>query len=188
MFMAFDHLLPHQTTGLALSCRRLLELTDEYFNGRLPHSKRANRGVALRWASKFRGLPPDQQSALETTVGVLPLLDVFAPLDRDIVKVYLSTAQAVSFMKKGEFRNAIASIENADEVALRTGLEVDVRTFRSHCCECQLKLAIRNVNRHARKGFYKQTLLWVKEAKRAASEAGGPAPDFTGVLKAFEEK
>ena len=119
---------------------------------------------------------------------MLPLLGIFAPLDRDIERLYLSTARAVSFVEKGEFRNAIASIERADEVALRTGLEVDVRTFKSHCCESQLKFAIRNVNRHARNGFYKETLLWVKEAERAASKAGRPLPDFTGVLKALQEK
>jgi hypothetical protein len=188
MFMALDHLLPHQTTGLALSCSRLLELTDRYFDGRLSPSKRTNRGVTLRWARRFDGLPPDQQSALETTVGMLPLLDISAPFDQDIVGLYLSTARAVNYMKKGEFRNAIASIEKADEVALRTGLKVDFRTFKSHCCESQLKLAIRNVNRHARKGFYKETLFWVKEAKRAASKAGRPLPDFTGVSKASQEK
>ena len=188
MFMVLDHLLPHQTIGLALSCRRLLELTDQYFNGRLPPSERANRGATLRWASKFRALPPDQQSAVETTVGVLPLLDIFDPLDRDIERLYLSTARAVSFMKKGKFETAIASIEEADEVALGTGLEEEVRTFKGHCYESQLKLAIMNVKRYARKGFDKQTLMWVERAERAASKTGRPLPDFTGVLRAFQEK
>lgn len=188
MFMALDHLLPHQTTGFALSCSRLLELTDRYFDGRLSPSKRTNRGVTLRWARRFDGLPPDQQSALETTVGMPPLLDISAPLDHDVVGLYLSAARAVGFMKKGEFRNAIASIEEADEIALKKGLEADVRTLESHCCESQLKLAIRNVNRHARKGFYKETLFWVKEAKRAARNAGRPLPDLTGVSKASQEK
>lgn len=192
MFMVLDHLLPHQTTSLALSCRRFLELTDEYFKSRLSSSKRANQGVTLRWASKFHELPFDQQSALETTVGVLPLLDISAPLDRDIVRLCLSTARAVSHMKKGKFKNAITSIEEADEIVLRTGLEVDFRTFKSHSYDSQLKLAIREVNRHARKGarkgFRNETLRWVREARRAASEAGRPLPDFTGVLEALQEK
>lgn len=187
MFMVLDHLLPHQTIGLALSCRQLLELTDKYFNGRLPPSGRANRGVTLRWASKFRALPPDQQIAVETTVGVLPLLDISAPLDRYIETLYMSMARAVSFMKRWEFQTAIASIEEAEKVALGTGLEVEVRTFKSHCYGSQLKVATRNVRRYAHKGFYEETLSSIEKANIAASMAGRPLPDFTGVLRACQE-
>jgi hypothetical protein len=184
MFMVLDHLLPHQTIGLALSCRRLLELTDRYFNCQLPPSERANQGVTLRWASKFRALPLDQQSAVETTVGVLPLLEIFAPIDHDTERLYLSMARAVSSMKKREFQTALHFIKEAEEVALGTGLEVEVRTFKSHC---QLKRATSNVKRFAHKGIYGETLFWIKQANTAASMAGRPLPDFTGVLRAIQE-
>jgi hypothetical protein len=182
MFTVLDYLLPHQSTGLALSCRRLLELTDNYFSDRLPSSKGTNRGVTLRWASKFRKLPPLEQSAIENTVGVLPLLDVLAPFGSDMVRLYLSVSFALNRMKDGTFTSAICCIENAARAASEAGVKLNLCALKRRCWEAQLDLAIKNVSRFAREGFDESALLWVEKAKVAASEAECPLPEFSGVF------
>ena len=188
MSNVLDYLLPHQSTGLALSCRRSLEFTDNYFSDRLPSSKRTDRGVTLRWASRFRELPPLQQSAIETTVGVLPLLDLLAPFGSDMVKLYLSVSFAFSRMKDGRFISAIDCIENAVRVASGAGVKLNLCALKRRCWEAQLDLAIKNVSRFAQEGSDKSALLWVERANVAASEAGCPLPEFSGVLQECWEK
>lgn len=185
--LVLDYLLPHQLTGFALSCRRSLEATDDHLRDRVSSLKGANRGVTLRWASRFRNLPPVQQSAIETTVGVLPLLDVFA-LDKEKVRLYLSVASAYGRKHDGQYMAALSCIKRAEQAALKTGLDLDLSALRQQCWRAQLDFGIMRVNMFAAQGFSESTLSWIEKANTAAIMAGRPLPDFSGVLQECWEK
>jgi hypothetical protein len=186
--IVLDHLLPHQSTGFAFSCRRALEITDTYISDRVPSLKMANPGVTLLWASRFQKLPTSHQSAIEATVGVLPLLDVLAPLDIDTVTIHLLVASAYDQKQEGMNMAALVSIMTAEQAASKTGLNLDLSALRRQCLEAQVDLATKNVITFARLGNSESTLSWIEKANAVAIEAGRPLPDFSGVLQECWEK
>jgi hypothetical protein len=186
--LVFNHLLPHQLTGAALSCRQARELTDHYFSERIPSWREDCWSVTLRWASRFRNLHTNLQSAIEETVGVLPLMDVSAVVDNDTETLYLSAASAHRNIERGLGMLALIFIDDADQAALKTGLSVDLSAVRRQCWEAELKSRINRVESYTSKGEHQLTLLGIENANKAAMNAGLPLPDFSGVMRECWEK
>jgi hypothetical protein len=181
--LVFGYLLPHQLTGVASSCRQARELTDHYFSKRIPSLKKNCWSVTLRWASGFRVLHPNLQSAIEETVGVLPLMDVSAVVDNDTETLYLSVASAQRNIKRGLGMLALTSVNDADQAALKTELSVDLSPLKLPCWEAELKSRINTVECYTSEGTHQLILLGIEAANEAAMNAGLPLPDFSGVVR-----
>lgn len=187
-YLVFDHLLPHQLIGLALSCRRALVLTDLHFSKRISSLERIGQGAALRWASGFRKLPSDVQSAIETTIGLLPLLDVSVPLDDETRGLYLEVASARCYAQEGLVTATMSCTKRADQTASKTGLKTDFSALMRQCRGEQFDLMMELGKSCAQNGVDEATSKYLVKATEAAIGAGRPPPDFSRIMQECWEK
>lgn len=186
--LVIDYLLPRQLTGLASSCRQARYLIDHHFKKRIPSLEGECMNVTLLWASRFRKLPSGLQSAIEDTVGILPLLDISAPISSDIETIFSSVSSALHHIQNGRSKNALSCIKEADQAALKTELNLELSGLRRQCWEAEFKSVIQRVELWTSKGVYEFTLWGIKDANRAAMNAGRPLPDFGRLLQEFWKK
>ena len=100
----FSDFLPHQLLSFAMSSKYAMRS----INGRMKHENkhyinwlsRSDRRITSPvhlWTRAFETLPKGLQRAMETTRGILPVLNVFCPISREMRDVYEETALALNF-------------------------------------------------------------------------------------------
>jgi hypothetical protein len=89
----------------------------------------------------------------------------------------------------GSVTSTLSLIEAANEAAMNAGRPLpDSSRVMQECWEKRLVVTMEAVNTFAQRGFDRPTLSHIEKANEAATNAGRPLPDFSGVMRECWEK
>lgn len=183
MLMILSHLLPHQLTGFALSCRHALGLTDLSVNERFSTWKSPAQSATLRWTLAFYKLSTETQAAMELIFAVTPRSIISFPRDHKTCDLYLAMASMYRFSQDGAKVPSLRFIEISSKVARRAeNPQPDLIGLVERCWDLKLGDLMKKAEEYAERGLDDPTLRYVEAANKLALKAGRSLPDSRALV------